>query len=148
MRDNITIICPKHGEFNQSPSNHIHNKQNCPACMSGKSKKENDWLDYIGIPNDYSHRTVILHINGRRYIVDGFDPITNTIYEFYDDYWHGNPNIYKSDAINDGNHISFGNLYKNTMDRENRLIRSGYKLVTIWEQEFDQLQTQLDRRKK
>jgi hypothetical protein len=25
--------------------------------------------------------------------LDGFDPRTNTIYEFYGDYWHGNPDI-------------------------------------------------------
>lgn len=137
MFDDIIIICPKHGEFKQTPANHINNKQNCPACMIGKSKKEEEWLDNIGLPKDFSHRTVILHIDGRRLIVDGFDPNTNTVYEFYGDFWHGNPNLYKSTDINDANHISFGQLYNKTLVREQLIIKNSYKLITIWEQDYD-----------
>ena len=28
----VCIICPKHGEFLQTPYKHIKNKQNCPKC--------------------------------------------------------------------------------------------------------------------
>lgn len=28
----VVIICPKHGEFRQTPHNHIHCKQGCPKC--------------------------------------------------------------------------------------------------------------------
>ena len=28
----VTIICPKHGEFQQSPNKHINSKQGCPRC--------------------------------------------------------------------------------------------------------------------
>jgi len=28
----VCIVCPKHGEFHMSPSNHIHNKSNCYKC--------------------------------------------------------------------------------------------------------------------
>ena len=137
MFDNKTIICPKHGEFKQTPANHINHKQDCPACMVGKSKKEEAWLNSVGLPDDFLHRTVILHIDGRRFIVDGFDSITNTIYEFYGDFWHGNPNLYEPTDINDGNKISFGELYKKTMTREKFLIKHGYKVMSIWEQNFD-----------
>lgn len=34
----ITIICPKHGEFEQSPSAHIHQKQGCPICNESKGE--------------------------------------------------------------------------------------------------------------
>jgi superfamily II DNA or RNA helicase len=37
MFDNIIIICPKHGEFQQSPSNHLK-PQGCPMC-AGVTKK-------------------------------------------------------------------------------------------------------------
>lgn len=137
MFNKIIIICPKHGEFKQTPANHINKKQNCPACMIGKSKKEEAWLNSIKLPNDFSHRTVILCINNKRLIVDGFDPITNTVYEFYGDYWHGNPNLYRPSDINEANHISFGQLYQKTLDRENFIIKSGYKIITIWEQDYD-----------
>lgn len=137
MFDNIIIICPKHGEFKQTPANHINHKQNCPACMVGKSKKEENWLNDIGLPNDFSHRTVILHINGRRLIVDGYNSHTNTIYEFYGDFWHGNPEVYKPNDINNSNHIEFKKLYEKTLEREKYIITNGYKLVTIWEKDYD-----------
>lgn len=28
----VCIICPIHGEFLQTPENHLHNKQECPQC--------------------------------------------------------------------------------------------------------------------
>lgn len=31
------IICPIHGEFLQSPNNHISKKQNCPRCVCGRN---------------------------------------------------------------------------------------------------------------
>lgn len=37
------------------------------------------------------NREVVIKISGRIFKVDGFDPIINTIYEFYGDFWHGNP---------------------------------------------------------
>lgn len=46
---NICIICPKHGEFWQTPHNHVHGEQGCPICnessLENKIKKildEND----------------------------------------------------------------------------------------------------------
>lgn len=143
----IIIICPKHGEFKQTPANHINHKQNCPACMVGKSKKEEQWLNQIGLPNSSSHRSVILHIDGRRFIVDGYDPYTKTVYEFYGDFWHGNPSLYNSDDINKGNKMKFGELYRKTLEREKLLNTYSYNIISIWEQEFD-MQTKIDRRKR
>lgn len=37
---NITIICPIHGEFEQTPNNHINMKQGCPHCKESKGEKE------------------------------------------------------------------------------------------------------------
>jgi len=34
----IKIICEKHGEFPQSPKNHIYNKQGCPICNINKNE--------------------------------------------------------------------------------------------------------------
>lgn len=138
MFDYITIICPLHGEFSQTPANHINHKQRCPACAVGKSKKEEEWLNQIGLPNDRLHRTVILTIENKRLIVDGFDPDTKTVYEFYGDFWHGNPDVYEPALINDANHMSFGKLYTNTVNREQLLIKNGYQITSIWEKNFDQ----------
>lgn len=34
--DPVCIICPKHGEFWQAPSNHVRQKQGCPICRNEK----------------------------------------------------------------------------------------------------------------
>lgn len=43
----VTIICPTHGEFQQTPSNHIHAKHKCPKCS------------YEMLPGYYSTQTFI-----------------------------------------------------------------------------------------
>lgn len=39
----VVIICPKHGEFLQEPTNHIHIKQGCPMCGKGGTDIERFW---------------------------------------------------------------------------------------------------------
>lgn len=77
-----------------------------------------------------------LKINNNRIKPDAFDPKTNTIYEFYGDFWHGNPNIYKLDDINVANKKTFGELYLATLDREKLIKEAGYNLVSMWESDF------------
>lgn len=36
----ITITCHKHGDFEQEPTNHIHNKRGCPVCANGGTDEE------------------------------------------------------------------------------------------------------------
>jgi len=38
--ENVIIICPVHGEFQQTPSNHTNNKQGCPHCKTSKGENE------------------------------------------------------------------------------------------------------------
>jgi very-short-patch-repair endonuclease len=35
----VIITCPFHGEFHQSPHNHVHGKQGCPSCYSSKGEQ-------------------------------------------------------------------------------------------------------------
>src|SRR5258708_1558397 len=131
----VIIICPQHGDFSQQPVKHLVG-QGCPKCFHHISKSEIEWLDSLSMPNEYRHKT--LKINGKNYMVDAYDPTNNTIYEFYGDYWHGNPQKYKSDELNMINKKSFGTLYLKTVERENKIIQAGYKLITIWEMDFKQ----------
>ena len=63
IRDNekVCIICPKHGEFWQTPSNHLHKvkPQNCPKCSHRSYKYTNEEFIKLaqkvhGIKYDYS----------------------------------------------------------------------------------------------
>jgi len=49
----VTIICPIHGEFSKTPTDHIHHKSGCPKCKSSKGEKlislilDNNKIKYI-----------------------------------------------------------------------------------------------------
>jgi len=130
-KEKSTIICHKHGEFEQTPSNHLGH--GCHKCSSNVSQLEKDWIDSFEI--DIKHQEAI-YIDKKIFKVDGFDKKSNTIYEFYGDFWHGNPKVYNSNDINLVNKKTFGFLYKETLKRENLLKKFGYKIVSIWENEW------------
>lgn len=132
----ITIIHKKCGyEFFQKPYSHL-NGRGCPYCTHIISKPEVCWLDYIGI--EEKNRQVVIKINNKRFRVDGFDPNTNTIFEFNGDYWHGNPLFYKPDEINLTTGKTFDYLYKNTIDKKEKLINAGYNVISIWGSEWEE----------
>jgi hypothetical protein len=79
---------------------------------------------------------VIIKIKDTYIKADGFDANTNTIYEFYGDYWHGNLNIYNSCDINKHNKQTFGLLYFKIISRELMIKKAGYNLITIWENDY------------
>ena len=88
IKEKIIIICPVHGNFEQCAGSHIHSKTGCPKCSTTISKQSTHWLDSLNIK--IREKSIKLH-NGKKCIVDGYDPITNTVYEFNGDFWHGNP---------------------------------------------------------
>ena len=96
MNDKVIINCQMHGEFEQTPCNHITREQGCSKCTNNRySKCQIKWLDFISTYNQIK----IQHAeNGGEYKIpnsrlktDGYCQETNTIYEFHGDFWHGNP---------------------------------------------------------
>ena len=133
ITEKMTIVCPVHGEFYQSPD--VHKRAGCQRCGSGPvSESSQQWLDSINIPKE--QREVWLEIKNKRIKVDAFDPNTNTVYEYWGDYWHGNPRTYNLKKINSNNKMKFKDLYNQTLERINLIESSGYKLVQIWEDEW------------
>lgn len=138
-RKRIWWKCNECGYSYQTTINSKLESKNCMLCSNRVSLFETLWLDSLKIPNDNRHRSVHITINKKRFILDGFDSITNTIYEFYGDFWHGNPKIFDSNDINYVNNKTFGELYDNTIKRENILKNEGCKIISIWEYEWKQL---------
>lgn len=133
LTDPVKIQCPEHGVFAQKPREHLRG-HGCPICASTNvSVVSQKWLNSFDIELVREHR--IDHDNGY-YLVDGYDPNTNTVYEFYGDYWHGNPAQFDPNKINTSVDKKFGELYNNTMLREQVLSRLGYNLITVWESDF------------
>lgn len=129
-RDKIIIICPNHGEFTQMAMSHLAGR-GCKSCGNSVSHKETQWLNSLNIPKE--NRNLVIYINNTIIKPDGFDPNTNTIYEYYGDYWHGNPKIYKMEDMNLHNGKTFRELYDATIKREEMIKNSGYNLIVKWQ---------------
>lgn len=138
----VEIICEKHGSFWARATSHYHDGTRCPKCCAKISKKETKWLDSLNIPDDSQHRQVFIKVDNRKFHVDGFDPATNTVYEFLGDFWHGNLKKFDPEKINTVNKKTFKQLNEETFQRIETLKQSGYNVVWIWESEFKLLEKQ------
>jgi hypothetical protein len=136
MHTKITITCPKHGNFEQSPLNHI-NGSGCPKCSNIESKIATKWLDSLNIPHLIREHDLPEYPTYKP--VDGYDPETNTVYQFHGDYWHGNLNNpkFKPDDINRNNKKTFGELNRLTNESDDWIRSQGYNLVVMWELDFN-----------
>ncbi|MCK9369719.1 hypothetical protein M0R04_07405 [Candidatus Dojkabacteria bacterium] len=98
------------------------------------------WMESIikeeGIIIEYEYQFDRLNKRSR---ADGYCTKTNTIYEFHGDYWHGNPSIYAPNFYNKITKTNMGELYQNTIDRENKIKELGYNLVVMWESDWNKI---------
>lgn len=132
----IKVICEKHGIFSIDFQNHTYLKRGCRKCGSRRRGKETAWLDSLGIPDDELHREVTIKFeDGTWVFADGFVPETNTVYEFWGDFWHGNPKFYPPET-KVGNPTA-QDLFEKTNRKRANYFNHGYHLVEIWEHEWD-----------
>lgn len=130
----VTIQCRRHGAFLQTPDNHLSGK-GCPKCAHRVSKPETKWLDSLGVQEQYRQKQLRMK-SGKRYEVDAYDATTNTVYEFYGDYWHGNPKKFNSEDVHPVLKIPYGKLYHRTLTKANELRENGYNLIEVWEYDY------------
>jgi hypothetical protein len=146
----VGLICKEHGEFDQWVHSLLTNI-GCPICgllsarpnrikqaekmrqkavNNGKakfvSKVETTWLDELNVPiRQYWLEDV-------KYRVDGFNPITNTVYLFHGRFWHGCPETYDREEIHPILKVKMKQLYEQTLSWENKIKEAGYTLITKW----------------
>jgi len=135
----IEIICPNHGSFFQRPNDHIMGR-GCRKCASEQyiSVPESKWLDSLGISDEFRQIEITLNPYDEYPLIYTVDALVDDIiYEFYGDYWHGNPAIYPKETINKNTGKTNGELYEKTMQREVELRDAGYEIVAIWESEWN-----------
>ncbi len=140
----IKVICPTHGFWVVTANNHIVNNSCCPQCSNKYSKNSIAWLNALakdsGIHIQHGENGGEYSIPNTPYHADGYCAETNTIYEFHGDYWYGNPNKFASEFINQVKDKTKGELYRDTIIRENEIKALGYNLVVMWEYDHDQSQ--------
>lgn len=133
------IKCKKHGAFEISLAVHILHRMGCPKCYKSISKGETEWLDYLGI----KERNNILEIGDYSFRPDGIDRERKIVFEYLGSYWHGNPKIYNQNEINYDTKKTFGQLYKETLERENIIKNAGYKVISIWDIDWEKIKKRL-----
>jgi hypothetical protein len=131
-RKQVIIICKIHGEFKQTPNDHL-NSYGCAKCSkSNYSKKCIEWLenimkkDNIFIQHAKNIGEKKIKINNKLFKLDGYCEKTNTVYEFYGDIWHGNPLKYNENDINPINKKNMVNYIMIQLKEKNYL-----KLIII-----------------
>lgn len=79
-------------------------------------------------------------IPSTRYHADGYDPYTNTIYEFHGDVYHGNPALFNANQLcHPFSSKTAGELYNHTIEKERTIKELGYNLVVMWEHDYNSL---------
>lgn len=61
--------------------------------------------------------------------VNGFKKDSNTVYQFHGCFWHGCPECYKEDTINNVNHETMGDLFDKTNERSKQITDAGFSLI-------------------
>ena len=126
----MEIICTKHGVFKQTPASHLAGS-GCPRCRYRISKPAFEWLMSLKIS-----KLIFEHPLSTGSFADGFDPDSNTVYWFHGDYWHGNPTVYCPDQINPTSKKTYGELYERTITAEQKALKAGYNVVSMWEKDW------------
>jgi hypothetical protein len=136
--DKVNIICKKHGSFLMRPSCHLRKSgpRGCKKCFTAgmTSKGESEFLGRCKIPKKFRNFPIL----STKYVVDGFDKKTNTIFEYLGDYWHGNPATYGgSTKIRNRGGQTAREAYEYTFKRFSYIKSLGYNIKYIWESDWE-----------
>lgn len=122
----------------------------CPHCCKSKgySDTEISWITEIE-QNENIIIQNVLSSEGQFKIMgvgraDGYCELTNTVYEFHGDFWHGNPSIYDKNEINPVTKSTFGELYDKTIKREQKIRDLGFNLIVKWETDFTEIKPKVE----
>lgn len=100
----------------------------------GVSKSELEWLTRLGVPE----KSKVIILFGKTYVVDGFDPKTNTCYEYNGERFHGSHRVYKTNRNIKDSWLgkSPDELYYGTLQRYALFKSVGFKVFFVWESEY------------
>lgn len=128
----IRITCPKHGEFLQTPKDHLRTRAaGCPSCSRKISDEELELSDYI---NDLLSGTDINVITNSKKIIpplelDIYIPTFNIAFEYCGLYWHTE---------------KFGKDAKYHANKYTRCKDAGIQLITIFSDEWKDRRQQVE----
>ena len=146
----IPVRCAVNRDHTWSPrlTSLIYSGSRCPHCKAtGYSKSEIEWLEFVmadeRIYIQHAKNGGQVNICGR--FVDGMCYETNSVFQFHGDYWHGNPDIHDPDFVNQVNYKRMGDLYEETLIKDQELRDEGYNVVIMWESEWKEIKKKLNK---
>jgi len=123
----LTIICPQHGPFQQTPDNHLNQHSICPKCTGRQSKPELEIIELIeslGLQVVHGDRSVIKPLE-----IDILVPEAKLAIEFNGNYWHSDKQKPKSYHF----------------DKTKAANEAGYRMIHVWEGDWDARKYQIKR---
>lgn len=138
----VEITCKKHGAFFQTPQLHLKGS-GCPRCSGrGYSAIAIRWIEEEAKARrmknvQHAEKGGEFCIPGTRYKVDGYHERSRTVFEFYGDSFHGNPEKFSHKSKpHPFSSKSAKELYSRTVKREQKLKDLGYRVISIWEHDY------------
>ena len=125
-RVKIEIVCKRHGSFFQEANSHVQGA-GCPRCRNRISKPAFEWIQSLSNPDI----VIEYPIPNTRKFADGYDPVTYTIYLFHGDYWHGNPEKFKT-----LNNVQLKNIERDK-NKKIYLNDNNINFLFIWETDIN-----------
>lgn len=138
----IAFTCDMAHEWQARPANVIHLGSGCPYCAKANySKIAIEWLNTISADIKHAENGGEVRLrgqSGKLYSVDGYDPATNTVYEFNGSAYHGDPSLYDNTDTPHPfkKHLTAKELRDLTTNKSSDLMRAGYVVVSQWESEY------------
>lgn len=109
---------------------------------SNHSHLEKELLNLLKEIDPSFKEKITLKIDNRWFFPDIINLNKKLIVEFYGDYWHCNPNIYKKhDDFNFG--LKVKDIWNHDNERIGKFKREGYKVIIIWETNFKENKEQV-----
>jgi very-short-patch-repair endonuclease/phage FluMu protein Com len=135
--EKIKIICPEHGIFEQTPTNHLDNKQGCPICKESKGEKKiAEILNKMNI-SFIREKTFQNCIGKKRKLpFDFYLPKQNLIIEF-----DGKHHFEIVDAF--GGEKGFNETQENDKIKNNFLIEKNIQLLRIPYNQYENIENVL-----
>ena len=75
-------------------------------------------------------------IGGKKFFVDGYDPKTRTIFQYYGCKWHGCPCRKERNSLDEKS-------YSKTIELQEKMKEQGFKLISVWECERPELKNMI-----
>ena len=122
MKERVTIICPKHGPFSQTPGHHLSRSHGCPECSHHKSKGESAIGKFVGAFTEVVTRDRALIAPKE---LDIYLPEHNLAIEYCGEYWHAARSI-EDEQRSKNRHF----------DKLKACEAKGIRLLTIYESEW------------